>query len=1460
MICYCYKEGIFLRRIVYLLCFVVTFSFSAVRECTPSEKNSIGCNLPSRGNISYKCMIDDEEDKSGSSKNIPHCIKKLDRTWSMYTTSFSSGDANDGGTANDGYYLYSFVTHDNQGNQIIDAEPLVGALDNNAKDGITIRKIDGKNITRVNGDMAVIGATIMLPNKSPDNKGYSFSGGAASGLVNKTFINNANFPANSSKICQTYFKYYPNDPSYCQNSEKSTFDFSEKVSHIQNHLTGKNIVYARLYWAGSITQNWTVPYDTADSGINFYSNAMKFLKGYSQIDFKVPGKSQVITIDAKPEDVRWFGSFSEYRPKSMSYDALMDASWVPNIGHQWTPIKAGITYLYTASADVTKEVKGSFGESNASRTFAAGNIRATSVDGTCDFIDINDPYVYNRFGAIRDLSWCRTGVLSYFLGENDNGYWDQYSPSQYAGWTLLIIYDFDDETAIENNIEPKMITIYDGLKMLAPEPIKENSSPTVHTNSYDISFDDIYMPRSGNMDASLTVFALGSKREVDGEKIQIQKPYLPFDDNGNSDTVYNVENPINNQFNSSFTKFDKLMNPERVYSNQLDLDVFNVSNFMYPELRKVNMKFTVAENNYGGVNSEPINLALVAFSTRVYRPSLCYVEDISYKKPNETSFTSLVKNSSISTNLPKGTTLRTILKLTNPTNELAQNIALKVKIDPSQTYVENSSAAIKITAKPSFSESDPYYGRIISDNTGLQRASNNTLTFFVGHGANAVTGEGGSLNANFSNYSYMVFDTKLNSKFTENSYKATIENSTIQLKPYDTYIKKCDPYSYNIKMEDDEPNDFLPSTNQDDGSGKNKNRLLTQIIGKPFNVYITNYGEDGGKKEPNSLVGDVKVELVKSCDDDTSLYVGEDKNLYKKDDVKFNGKSEVLLEGIKVDKAYKSLKFRISHTRASQATPATQTKIVACENLDDFAVRPSYFAVYDTDLNAVVRKNLDLVGGKSYTNYKLAALTSDDVIAKGYINTIDGISNSNEVAGLHPMNLVGCDASGLLSDNRLKVVFDKENKAIGNIFRLNSSGAEEPFSFSDIGNAYFEIKDTSYTRNDKHVSPRADDCVRDSSENDHSKDPDNEGRVGCDMAIRQGNNILFQFKPEDLEISNLKIIPSNSVTYIDSSYHQKVKVTFDVVARLFNRDTATFYKDGCYANVTSFDIGLDQVPLNYTDNDGNAGTLEKANDEILFFPVSFSRTKKRNGPTATKGMFYVEKSAFKDGKATAEVYFNFARKVNLAKNPFTVSSDDFGFKSISDGKLGSAPYTKPSPSEKTSAKLYYGRVYAPYYEGSYLGFIAKIYYGAYCNGCDKNEYMKDQTTGETWQEFPSAPFWFINPHYRASMLAFSDFSFTNKISETILRNNVSAVQDGVQTIFISNPKAVTDVVKMHAREWQIYNEFDKNAVTSDFNVRFLVPNGDWAGKTSDKGDVGNVVGGENNFNDLSDKTNRRISW
>ena len=59
-------------------------------------------------------------------------------------------------------------------------------------------------------------------------------------------------------------------------------------------------------------------------------------------------------------------------------------------------------------------------------------------------------------------------------------------------------------------------------------------------------------------------------------------------------------------------------------------------------------------------------------------------------------------------------------------------------------------------------------------------------------------------------------------------------------------------------------------------------------------------------------------------------------------------------------------------------------------------------------------------------------------------------------------------------------------------------------------------------------------------------------------------------------------------------------------------------------------------------------------------------------------------------------------------------------------------------------------------------------------------------------------------------------------------------------------------------------EFDENAQTNDFMLKFLVPNGDWAGKTlqkgSNTGEVGRVIGAEENFKELSDKTNRRICW
>lgn len=1458
-------------KTIYLLLFIITFSWCALSECTPDEAKSIGCKVTKPYNenstkVQYLCFVDAEEYVvDGSSKNIPHCITTYPRTWTVDTKPFP---------------LFSSLAQDHFHGYISNGfKSLKTAVDDHSSVGLKQRVINGKSNIRVNGDMATIGATVMIQRDGEYNFDPSPTNNKSSVYSEKIFKNDGGFSASNFTQCRSDFVYNPNKLSYCQNSASSTFDFSEKNDHVQKYLTGKNVVYARLYWGGSIYQNWKFKNEVA---ADFILNALNFIKGYSRIDFKVPGKKQAITIDAKPEDIFWTGSFSEYRPKSMTLEAY---DGKPNEHHK-TAVKAGINYVYVASADVTKIVQDSLGTTKEERTFYAGNIRATTTPIKYDLLEDSDRYFQRSNGEQVDLGGVWGSLLfSPVNGHKYGGYWMQTNPAQYAGWSLVIIYNFDDETARENNIEPKMVSIFDGLEKLAPEWLTnyelEHGASKPKTSIVEIKFNNLNNPKHGDINATLTMLSFGAKREVVGDDIEIKHK-------GIFKSVISKYNEKGNQFNSTMTKFGKLINPDKNFTNQIDLDIFDISNFIENKDPAVQMRFTVASTllNKGGikiVNADRPNLALVGFSSRMYRPEVCYVEDLYYKEPGKSGFVKadkikimdkgvLKKEIIEAKGIKKETILKFIVKIMNSsTNEDAENFVLKTIINPSQKYEPNSTTIVQTTTASNYSDGMPGQ-KHDADNVGLQRLSGNSLTFFLGQGA--MSNRGGTIKKNEDNYAYVIYKTKLENNFKENSYKTTITstNPAINLDPYDTYIKKCQPYDFNITLEkQEEPNSFVPSSKADDGTGAFKNRLLTQIVSKPFDIYITNYGEDGKKRAPDSPV-EVKVELVTSCDATSNLY---EKSIKFSEDMILNKTSEILLKDIKVDRACKSLKFRISHPNPKKKTdPTAPEKITACENLDDFAVRPSHFRLWDNEAGTIMSTSTkSFTGGETYNDaISLAAMKPNDSdLAIGYANSL--------LASLVAKNGNVCNAI-LDSKNRLNVKFTEASGGLGKITR--SANSNDGFSYSDIGDTTFYVVDSSYTSTDQHASPRGDDCVKKYRKpvfdpNNPADDPDGIGRVSCDIELKKEGNVTFQFIPEDMQISNLKIIKDDDVTYLDNDGMQKVKLCFDVTAKL--SDTlknlhpelygdyrysdekylpAKFYVDACYANEANFELKLHRVPLNFTDNNGNVGTLEKANEEILFFEVLGSNTKKLTGSNAKKGMFYIKKSAFEEGKASAEVYFNFARKVDHAKNPFTVSSDDFSLDNL-DTIINSKSYKYESPAKKTSANFYYGRVYAPYYEGPADGFFAKIYYGIYCDDCDKATYLTSGTG--TWQAFPAATSWYVNPSHKVGVLKFDDFSFSNN---TVLGNNVSAVNNGEQLIFVSNQKPVKDIAKMHANMWLIYNEFNKDAVTNDFTLKFLVPDGNWAGKTlkegSEKGDVGNVVGAEGNFKDLSKKTNRRISW
>ena len=178
----------------------------------------------------------------------------------------------------------------------------------------------------------------------------------------------------------------------------------------------------------------------------------------------------MITIDAEPKDLFWFGSFSEYQPKSMTNEVFKFGDGDESYKFA---VKSSINYIYSASADVTKIVQDSLGTTKESRTFYAGNIRSTIMPIRDDYLSPNDRE-FDKNGHAYHLDNRKVlGSLLFAPVEGKNGYWGIFIAPQFAAWSLVIIYDFDDETAIANNIEPKMVSIFDGLAKLAPDLSKK---------------------------------------------------------------------------------------------------------------------------------------------------------------------------------------------------------------------------------------------------------------------------------------------------------------------------------------------------------------------------------------------------------------------------------------------------------------------------------------------------------------------------------------------------------------------------------------------------------------------------------------------------------------------------------------------------------------------------------------------------------------------------------------------------------------------------------------------------------------------------------------------------------------------------------------------------------------------------------------------------------------------------
>lgn len=236
------------------------------------------------------------------------------------------------------------------------------------------------------GDMEVTGATISIPEAGE----YFFEP--------KVY--------NDLDSVRTTIKFIKNDTNFITNSSSATLDFSDKSKFEQQNIDGSKVIFAKLYWAGSISNKW---------GLNSFNDNDKVLrnryysdiKNFNTIQFKTPN-GRIYSLTAKEADTKWYGSYTN----------------------------DGMQFMYQANIDVTNIIKKTLGKDKKGRTFTAGDIISTK-------------------GKSFPLIGYREGSWNNKL----------YAPF-YGGWALVVVYDFGDQHT--NIIKPKNISIYDGLTILAP--------------------------------------------------------------------------------------------------------------------------------------------------------------------------------------------------------------------------------------------------------------------------------------------------------------------------------------------------------------------------------------------------------------------------------------------------------------------------------------------------------------------------------------------------------------------------------------------------------------------------------------------------------------------------------------------------------------------------------------------------------------------------------------------------------------------------------------------------------------------------------------------------------------------------------------------------------------------------------------------------------------------------------
>jgi hypothetical protein len=289
-------------------------------------------------------------------------------------------------------------------------------------------------------------------------------------------------------------------------------------------------------------------------------------------------------------------------------------------------------------------------------------------------------------------------------------------------------------------------------------------------------------------------------------------------------------------------------------------------------------------------------------------------------------------------------------------------------------------------------------------------------------------------------------------------------------------------------------------------------------------------------------------------------------------------------------------------------------------------------------------------------------------------------------------------------------------------------------------------------------------------------------------------------------------------------------LNLNVTAKSFQNNTTSNYTSQCYAKDATMTLKTSTVGASLT-----------GLSHMLWYETTHNLDGNGTLSSTTSYKLDINASQFDStikGTAQTPYRINFDRNISAPVKPFLFQ--------ISDINLTNEDDRNGSITLNQQATFYYGRVYSTDYKAQ-SPISTTIRYEVYCDNAITNCNAFGLTT-----QSPAAFKWYQNPLHVNNDGNVTQFS---SVGTALINNAATAISGTINNGFESNTLTnatapYTDRIQMRPSAWLIYNLFNENATTNDFNVEFI-RQGDWAGQ----GHLGRTID-----TNMSIRTQKRMDW